>query len=220
MALLSLLAVHVMHVNARLKLWRELLAVDMDLILDRLEDEVYTDEHFWWREFWGTDVLADVTDASIDANEDQIGLLQHFPNLTGLQIYGNTGTISAETLRMIRERYPNLIGFALSNVPLDVAARRELAQFEGLEYLDLYGVNIEDDDLIELLDRSRLVKLSLTHCRQVTDRGLSALERQPEILRVYLDGMNVTDEGLRWLARCKKIVSLDLTETQVTGEGL
>jgi hypothetical protein len=77
-----------------------------------------------------------------------------------------------------------------------------------------------DHDLLMLQDCPNLLVLDLSGMKLLTDRDLSAIERNQRLGILYLKDTPVTDEGLKHLSNCASLEALYLDNDRITDSGL
>jgi len=100
----------------------------------------------------------------------------------------------------------------------------QLSHMQSLEYLALErgaGESLTDNVLKVLCFLTKLRKLRITHCEELTDKGLSSLQHLPQLSCIELrGGSNFTDEGARQISKVKGLKQLSLIGWQLTDKGL
>jgi beta-lactamase regulating signal transducer with metallopeptidase domain/thiol-disulfide isomerase/thioredoxin/protocatechuate 3,4-dioxygenase beta subunit len=86
----------------------------------------------------------------------------------------------------------------------------------GVQYLDLYKLAIEDDALRHIAGLSGLEAVSLYRTK-ITDLGLAHLAALPKLRWLDLGATKIAGPGLGQLAACKELVHLDLNYIQLKG---
>ena len=96
---------------------------------------------------------------------------------------------------------------------------RHLAEYAGLEYLDLNSTGVTDAGLASLKGLAALQVLNLA-ATQVTGDGLTHLKDLASLQSLNLDGTLVTDAGLEHLKGLPALRDLDLGGAPITDAGL
>lgn len=100
----------------------------------------------------------------------------------------------------------------------------QLSHMRSLESLALErgaGEAVTDSVLKVLCDLTKLRKLRITDCDQLTDAGLSYLQYLPRITSLELCGSNFTDEGVRQISKVKGLKHLRLIDWEkLTDKGM
>ena len=95
-----------------------------------------------------------------------------------------------------------------------------LAQLPGLRSLQIHrGPRIGDEGLSYLSGCVGLRELYLKETA-ITDRGLLAIHKLPQVWSLILDDTAVSDEGCAALAEMQQLSLLSLKRTRVVGHGL
>jgi internalin A len=94
-----------------------------------------------------------------------------------------------------------------------------LGVFEQLEYVDLRGPSVGDDQIASLRNMTRL-RLIVLQQTDVTDAGLAHFKGLVSLEQLILSSCEVTDDGLLHLKSLAKLEFLVLERTRVTDAGL
>ena len=94
-----------------------------------------------------------------------------------------------------------------------------LKDLTRLAHLNLRGLEIGDDGLVNIAAQKTLVRLHLEKTK-ITDKGLEQLKALENLEYLNLYGTEITDTGLTHLTNLKKLKSLYLWQTKVTDEGV
>ncbi len=146
--------------------------------------------------------------------------LAALPNLDRVETLALLGTgVTDEGFRELsRARALNeisIISDELSDVAIEV-----LAQLPALRSLQIHrGPRIGDNGVGYLSECTGLRELYLKETA-VTDRGLLAIRKLPEIWGLILDDTAVSDEGCASLVEMQRLFLLSLNRTRVVGHGL
>jgi hypothetical protein len=162
----------------------------------------------------------------------------------GIQFRANIGKVSDDDLRHLKQ-FPHLRSLDIPSKPLVTDAGlehlAELTQLKELslnwtkvtpagavrfvkdrtrlQRLELAGVKLDDEDLVELKGLTNLRALSL-RATLVTDRGLEHLQGLGKLRSLSLMSTAVGDTGLRQLKAFPNLEYLDLDRTAITDAGL
>lgn len=160
----------------------------------------------------------------------QIGkVFDRLPHLTLLSFASFSGAVrrrlllnSDSVLCYIAKACPNLTsvnlyGFSVSDVGVNAFAQH----CSQLSELFLSQSSISDKGLQTIVSACRLQRLSLAHCRHLTDEGLRCLGDAPELSQLSLSDTAVTDVAIRkGIVACHSLTTLYLSFTLVTDVGL
>lgn len=101
---------------------------------------------------------------------------------------------------------------------------QKLSKLSAIEHLDLRDTDIDNRQLQSLvggMNNIRSLKLGGVSGRcRVSDAGLEALCRLPNIKSISLDGLAITVAGLTHLAQCKQLAELNLAKTGIGDDAL
>lgn len=101
---------------------------------------------------------------------------------------------------------------------------QKLSKLSAVEHLDLRETDIDNDQLQRLvggMNNIRSLKLGGVSGRcRVSDAGLEALCRLPNVKSISLDGLAITVAGLKHLAQCKQLAELNLAKTGIADDAL
>jgi hypothetical protein len=150
------------------------------------------------------------TDAALEAipNLDTVGMLALWDTAV-------TDTGFGELLRAHA-----LVEVSITSDTLSDAVLRVLAQLPALRSLQIHrGPRIGDNGVRHLAGCVGLRELYLKETA-VTDHGLKAICRLPEVWSLILDGTTVSDDGCASLAEMPRLSLLSLNRTRVAGHGL
>ena len=94
-----------------------------------------------------------------------------------------------------------------------------LKDLTRLAHLNLRGLEIGDEGLVNIAAQKTLVRLHLEKTK-ITDKGLEQVKGLENLEYLNLYGTEITDAGLAHLTNLKKLKSLYLWQTKVTDEGV
>ena len=94
-----------------------------------------------------------------------------------------------------------------------------LKDLTRLAHLNLRGLEIGDEGLVNIATQKTLVRLHLEKTK-ITDKGLEQVKGLENLEYLNLYGTEITDAGLAHLTNLKKLKSLYLWQTKVTDEGV
>jgi hypothetical protein len=158
-----------------------------------------------------------------------------------LIVLGLEGPAITEREAALIHGLPDLEFLMLANARV---SGRTLSGLPKLDYLRLYGSDVDDESLKVIVQQVPSVTridvwntkvgdagvAALTQLRriedlqlggtQITDQGLAALSRHPEIGTLGLSYTGIGDEGLRHLQAITELAVLDLRYTHITAAGL
>lgn len=135
-------------------------------------------------------------------------------NLTSLDLHRTKVTYPG--LRVLAS-LPRLTELKLPHESLTDATLLALAEVDLLHTLRRASTSPGDR---RPANASEVRALHLTNCREVTDRGLTVLEKLPNLVGLYLSNTGVTDAGMKHVGKRTKLTRLDLSSTRVTPQGL
>jgi internalin A len=147
----------------------------------------------WLRVFLGDEYFAEVSDILLrPRSEEDLDLLQVFPEMTGLKLGGPAVTDAA---------LARLIGFG------------------QLECLELADSTISEQGLKSLTELPNLRRLYFQDC-SLSDGSLKALTEFPKIRSLYFLDCSLSDDSLESLYGARSLVELRLRESDVTEAGI
>jgi serine/threonine protein kinase len=95
----------------------------------------------------------------------------------------------------------------------------KLATIKSLIDVTLAHTKVTDKSLIELGKSRDLIFLKVDGAKQITNRGLMALEKM-HLHELYLEGTQVDDAGMVYLSKIDSLKIVDLNRTRVTIDGI
>ena len=120
----------------------------------------------------------------------------------------------------IYENDSNIKGFDFSNVR-NMSLKLPIDKIINVETLVFCNTDITDDELINLMSLSKLSKLDLSYCRNITDEGLRQMAKLANLKELSLVCTKITDAGLKYLMSCKSLSELDLAGCKnISSKGL
>jgi hypothetical protein len=146
--------------------------------------------------------------------------LRALPNFDKIEMLAlwDTAVTDAGCRELLRARALVEVSIISDQVTGDVL--QVLAQLPALRSLQIHrGPRIGDDGLRYLSDCVGLRELYLKETA-ITDRGLLAIHKLPQVWSLMLDATAVSDEGCAALAGMQHLSLLSLNRTRVTGHGL
>jgi hypothetical protein len=146
--------------------------------------------------------------------------LKTIPNLDKLEMLALRDTAVTDTGFSELLRAQALVEVSIISDTLSDTVLQVLARLPGLRSLQIHrGPRIGDQGVRHLAGCVGLRELYLKETA-VTDRGLMAICRLPEVWSLILDDTTVTDDGCASLAKMPRLSLLSLNRTRVVGHGL
>jgi hypothetical protein len=146
--------------------------------------------------------------------EREAALIHGLPDLEFLMLAN--ARVSGRTLRGLPKLdYLRLYGSDIDDESLDAI----VGQVPSITRIDVWNTAVGDAGVAALARLPRITDLQLGGT-QITDDGLAALFRHPEIGSLGISYTNVGDGGLRHLHALTKLSVLDLRQTRITAAGL
>jgi internalin A len=146
--------------------------------------------------------------------------LKALPNLEKVEMLTliDTGVTDDGCRELLRARA--LVEIAIISDKIADDALGVLAQLPALRSLQIHrGPRIGDEGLRYLSGCVGLRELYLKHTA-ITDRGLSAIHKLPQVWSLILDDTMVSDEGCAALAEMQQLSLLSLKRTRGAGHGV
>lgn len=144
-------------------------------------------------------------------------VLRHLDNVAMLTLLG-TAVTDDGFRELLRARA--LVEIAIMSDKVSDNALGVLAQLPALRSLQIHrGPRVGDEGLRYLSGCIGLRELYLKETA-ITDRGLAAIRKLPQVWSLILDDTAVSDEGCAALAEMPQLSLLSLNRTRVVGHGL
>ena len=146
--------------------------------------------------------------------------LKALPNLDKVEILSllDTAVTDDGCRELLRARA--LVEIAIISDKISDNALGILAQLPALGSLQIHrGPRIGDEGLRHLSSCNRLRELYLKETA-ITDLGLSAIHKLPQVWSLILNDTSVSDDGCALLADMQQLSLLSLERTRVVGHGL
>src|SRR5262249_51519160 len=116
--------------------------------------------------------------------------------------------------------FPNLRSLSLSGVSVTDAGVLPLGRLSKLQIVDLSRNHQITDKGLTSLQKLALRRLDLSWAKEVSDTGLATLAKIKTLEELSLSGTKVSDKGLAHLRSLTALSDLDLRRTSVLGNGL
>jgi serine/threonine protein kinase len=159
--------------------------------------------------------IHDLSLISCDISNNSLGRLAKL-HLFSISLYGSTfNDIGAEQLLKCQE----LVNVYALTTNLSDDGVTKLATIKGLKNLAIAGPGITDKSLIQVAKAKELIFLDLRNTKQITDQGLSALERT-HLCILNLQSTPIGDAGMVHIAKIPTLKTVILTKTKVTIDGI
>ncbi len=147
---------------------------------------------------------------------------EHFRHLQSLEALILSGVSFTDRSISLISEFKHLETLGL--VDCDFKNVRQPLNLPELNYLDLGGVNVRNEDLARLSDLVRisdLPKLTMLFLSDtsITDDGLVHLQQLDQLRVITFSGTPITDEGLMHLTSLKSLTDIVAWNTHITKEG-
>ena len=159
--------------------------------------------------------LKEVSLSGTDVTTEGLEFVRSLNRLESLDLGSHPRAVGGDGsgLEALRNKR-SLLKLQLVNVPRPKDGLVFLHGLTRLEYLNLYGMELKDDDLRELASLRALQKLSLNGT-PISNDGLIHLTGLPKLKELLLSCEQVDSKGLEHIRQIRSIQALDLYGTQV-----
>lgn len=152
--------------------------------------------------------------ANCKLGDEALVHLRDLTLLNKLSIGGNEftekGLAHLRNLKQLRDLHIGNMKTRAGTPTVDDAAMAHLQDLTSLEWLSLDDSMVGDAGLMKLQKLTKLERLWLAGCKEVTDKGLEHLKKLPELRDLGLHGTKVTPEGIKQLkAALTKLKTID-----------
>ncbi|MBZ0187626.1 MAG: hypothetical protein K8F91_15370, partial [Candidatus Obscuribacterales bacterium] len=143
----------------------------------------------------------------------------HLQRINGQQWIVLKDTVTQSTFIGL-EDYPNANRLQLSNTRFDESDLRYIVKKDFI-VLDLTATNVTDKGLETISEIKSLRSLILTDCGNITDKGMTYINRLPELSILSLEGTAITDDGIGRLSNLTNLILFYMpTSTKITDASL
>jgi serine/threonine protein kinase len=152
---------------------------------------------------------------SCDISNNSLGRLAKL-HLYSISFWGSTfNDVGAEQLLKCQ----GLVEINALTTHLSDVGVSKLVTIKGLKNLSIAGPGITDKSLIQVAKAKELIYLDLRDTKQLTDEGLSALERT-HLSFLNLQNTPIGDAAMIHIAKISTLKTVVLTNTKVTIDGI